>query len=443
MAKSFSSDFLWGASTASYQIEGAADLDGRGESIWDRFCRTPGKVAGGETGAVACDHYHRYREDVALMARLGLKAYRFSIAWPRVLPEGTGAVNGAGLDFYDRLIDELLEAGIAPWPCLYHWDLPQALEDRGGWRNREIAGWFGDYAAVVARRLSDRVGHFATLNEPNVCTLLGHCFGVHAPGLRDELATLAVIHNMNLAHGQAVRALRAAKSALRVGSIHAIQPVQAATEAAADQATQVLYDALWNWAFPDAQVLGRYPEILASVLEPLVEPGDWELIREPLDFFGLNHYTRMRVRYDPYAPFTVGGGPAPEDAERTGMGWEIAPDAFREALVATARRYPDLPIYVTESGAGYEDSLEDGVCDDAPRVAYLARYLDALRAAQGEGADVRGYFVWSLLDNFEWQFGYGKRFGIIYVDYESQKRIPKSSYEWYRRMIATNRSPED
>ncbi len=442
MATTFPSGFLWGASTASYQIEGAADLDGRGESIWDRFCRMPGTVALGETGDVACDHYHRYREDVALMARLGLKAYRFSIAWPRVLPEGTGAVNGAGLDFYDRLIDELLEAGIAPWPCLYHWDLPQSLEDRGGWRNREIARWFGDYAAVVAGRLADRVGHFATLNEPNVFTLLGHGFGVHAPGLRDELATLTAIHNINLAHGEAVRALRAAKSELQIGSIHAIQPVQAATEAEEDQAARVLYDALWNWVFPDAQILGRYPEPLASVLEPLVEPGDLERIREPLDFFGLNHYTRMRVRYAPFAPFTVGGAPPPEDAERTGMGWEIAPDGFREALVATGRRYPGLPIYVTESGAGYEDSLEDGACDDAPRVAYLARYLDSLQTALDEGADIRGYFVWSLLDNFEWQFGYGKRFGIIYVDYESQVRVPKSSYAWYRQVIEANRLPD-
>ena len=284
MAGTFPPDFLWGASTASYQIEGAAAADGRGESIWDRFCATPGRVAGGDTGDVACDHYHRYREDVALMAALGLKAYRFSIAWPRVLPAGTGAVNAAGLDFYDRLIDALLEVGIAPWPCLYHWDLPQALEDRGGWRNRDIARWFGDYAAAVAGRLADRVDHIATLNEPNVFTLMGHSFGVHAPGLCDELATLAAIHNINLAHGEAVRALRAARADLAIGSIHAIQPVAAVGEGEADRAAQALYDALWNWAFPDPQILGRYPDPLAALLEPVIEPGDLERIQVPLEF---------------------------------------------------------------------------------------------------------------------------------------------------------------
>ncbi len=439
MLQGFPRGFVWGASTASYQIEGAVDEDGRGPSIWDTFSRTPGKIANGDTGDTACDHYHRYLDDVALMRRLGLHAYRFSVAWPRVLPSGKGRVNGAGLAFYDRLVDELLKADITPWLCLYHWDLPQALQDEGGWQNRDIAGWFADYALVVQRRLGDRVRHLATLNEPNVAALLGHGTGAHAPGLADRDAALKAIHHLNLAHGRAIAALRDADAELSLGVVNNLHPAVAASDGAADEDAAALADAYWNRAFADPQFLGRYPKPLEPLLAPYIEADDLKTIRQPLDFFGLNHYSPNYIRHDPDAALGFALADPPEGRPVTGMGWEIRPDVFRDLLLDVHRRYGPVPIYVTENGAGYEEAPgADGRVRDEGRVAYLAAYLAAMREAIAAGADVRGYFVWSLLDNFEWAFGYAKRFGLVHVDYPTQRRLPKDSFDYYRRVVAAN-----
>ncbi len=439
MTQRFPEGFIWGASTASYQIEGAANEDGRSASIWDTFSHTPGKVQNGDTGKVACDHYHRYLEDIALMQRLGISAYRFSTAWPRILPQGTGATNPIGFAFYDRLVDALLAAGITPWLCLYHWDLPQALQDRGGWQNRDIADWYTDYALVVHRQLGDRVQHFATFNEPNVFTLLGHALGLHAPGLTDREATLKAIHHVNLAHGQAAAALRAADPDLELGIVNNVQPCVAATPSPEDQRAAERADALWNRAFLDPQFLGRYPTLLEQELAPYLQADDLAMIHQPLDFFGVNHYSRHYIVQDPAAVLGYAMAAVPAGAPVTGMGWEINPGVFRDTLVDIHRRYGPIPIYVTENGAGFEDQLDaDGLVDDRQRVQFLRAYLSALGEAIAAGADVRGYLIWSLLDNFEWAYGYDKRFGLVYVDYQSLKRTPKDSFEYYRRVVEAN-----
>jgi len=439
MTQRFPDGFIWGASTASYQIEGAANEDGRSASIWDTFSHTPGKVQNGDTGDVACDHYHRYLEDIALMQRLGISAYRFSAAWPRILPQGTGATNPIGFAFYDRLVDALLAAGITPWLCLYHWDLPQALQDRGGWQNRDIADWYTDYALVVHRQLGDRVQHFVTFNEPNVFTLLGHALGLHAPGLTDREATLKAIHHVNLAHGQAAAALRAADPDLELGIVNNVQPCVAATPSPEDQRAAERADALWNRAFLDPQFLGRYPTLLEQELAPYLQADDLAMIHQPLDFFGVNHYSRNYIVQDPAAVLGYAMAAVPPGAPVTGMGWEINPGVFRDTLVDIHRRYGPIPIYVTENGAGFEDQLDaDGLVDDRQRVQFLRAYLSALGEAIAAGADVRGYLIWSLLDNFEWAYGYDKRFGLVYVDYQSLKRTPKDSFEYYRRVVEAN-----
>ncbi len=439
MSKQFPNGFVWGASTASYQIEGAATEDGRSPSIWDTFSRTPGKVENGDTGDVACDHYHRYPEDIALMQRLGISAYRFSTAWPRILPQGVGQVNEAGLAFYDRLVDAVLAADLTPWLCFYHWDLPQALENKGGWRNRDIAEWYRDYAMAVHRRLGDRVRHYATFNEQNVFTILGHAEGVHAPGLRDREATLKAIHHVNLAHGKAIAELRADDPDLTLGIVHNMQPILPASDSEADRKTAERADALWNRAFADPQYLGRYPAVLEPDMAPYVRDGDLAAIHQRLDYFGINHYSRNFVRHDPNAMFGFGQKPLPEGTPVTGMGWEIAPGAFKDQLMDIHHRYGPIPIYITENGAGYEDVMDaDGQVHDDYRVDYLEKYLGAVHDAIAEGADIRGYFVWSLLDNFEWAFGYAKRFGLVYVDYETLERIPKQSFEYYRQVAAAN-----
>lgn len=431
-------DFVWGVSTASYQIEGATQEDGRGPSVWDTYCKVPGHIANGDTGDVACDHYHRYAEDIALMHRLGIQSYRFSVAWPRVLPQGSGAPNEAGLAFYDRLIDGLLAAGIQPRLCLYHWDLPQALQDRGGWLNRDMAGWFGDYAALVARRYGDRVKHFATFNEPSVFTLFGYGFAWHPPGLVDPAAFHRAIHHVNLAHGTGVDAIRAGRPSADIGAVHNVQPSRAAGPTPEDAAAARLLDAYWNRAFPEAQLLGRYPAELAALMEPVIKPGDFERIRRPVDWFGLNHYSPIYARADSKAPLGFAWADAPPDVRRSPIGWHEDPGAFRDTLIDVHRRY-HLPIYVTENGSGAVEKPDDaGEINDLQRIAYLRSYGAALREAVAAGADVRGYFVWSLLDNFEWGAGYANRFGLVYVDYATQRRIPKASAHWYARMIRTN-----
>jgi beta-glucosidase len=433
------SDFVWGVSTASYQIEGAVQEGGRGPSIWDRFCRQRGRIANGDTGDVACDHYHRYAEDIDLMRALGVGAYRFSVAWPRILPSGRGAANVAGVAFYDRLIDALLAAGIEPWLCLYHWDLPQALDDRGGWISRDCALWFADYVAVVARRFGDRVKRFATFNEPSVFTLLGYAWGLHAPGIADRTAHLRAIHHVNLGHGAGVEVLRSLVPAASIGAIHNYQPCYPSPDTAENAAAAQLLDAYWNGAFPDPQLLASYPPSIAGAIEPYQQPGDIAAICRSIDWFGLNHYSPIYCKADAGAHLGFSFSNAPAHLDRTGIGWPIYPDGFRETLTKVADRYR-LPIYVLENGyGGPEQPDASGEIKDLARIEYLQAYTQAMKAAIGAGADVRGYFAWSLLDNFEWAEGYLQRFGLIHVDYASQRRTPKASAGWYAQMIATFR----
>jgi beta-glucosidase len=432
----FPDEFLWGVSTSAYQIEGAVKEDGRGASIWDTFCHLPGNIRGDQTGDIACDHYHRWPEDVALMRELGIGAYRLSTAWPRIIPEGSGRANPKGLEFYDRLIDAVMEGGIEPWICLYHWDLPQTLEYRGGWQNRDVASWFADYAAVTARRLGDRVKSWATFNEPNAASVLGYGEGIHAPGIRSRDSAMRAIHAMNLAHGLGVEAMRSERADLLIGNIYNFHPREPASEHEQDENAALVLDALWNRSFPDPQFHGAYPEPLAAEMADLIQPGDLEIIQQKLDYFAFNHYTRSRVRYDPDHPFEASTVPPEPGTPVTEMGWEIAPDAFRQVMIEAKERYSgDLPIYVLENGAAFSDRIDaDGRIRDEQRIAYLRSYLGAVVDAIAAGVPVRGYFVWSLLDNFEWAFGYNKRFGLVHVDFDTLERRPKDSFQFYSEL---------
>ena len=432
--------FIWGASTAAAQIEGAAMTDGRGPSIWDAFASTPGNIRDGATPAVACDHYHRYKEDVALMKQLGLQAYRFSVSWSRVMPEGTGTINEAGLDFYSHLIDELLANGIEPWLCLYHWDLPLALHERGGWPNRDCAAWFVDYAALLGDRFGDRVERWATFNEPNMFVLAGYGAGTDAPGIADFGAMLAAAHTVNIAHGHAVKALRDLNVKGQIGVICNQQPALPVTPSDDDKAAAAFMDLVWNRSFADPMILGDYPEGLKELYAPFVQDGDLDIIRQPIDFFGLNHYSPTYVKSDPSAIGGIGFGAPPEGAPTTMMGWEIAPDAFAKTLTQEYERY-GLPIVVTENGMA--DAAEvgpDGKVNDQGRIDYLSKYLGAVASVIDAGARIDGYFVWSLIDNFEWSEGYGPRFGVVHIDYETLKRTPKASFYWLAQQIEHQRA---
>lgn len=432
-------DFIWGVSTSSYQIEGGATDDGRGPSIWDVRCRQAGKVANGDTGAVACDHYHRHREDIEAMRSLGVGAYRFSVAWPRVLPRGIGVPNPAGLAFYDRLIDDLLAAGIEPWLCLYHWDLPQALQDQGGWTTRDSAGWFADYAALACRRYGDRVRRWITFNEFSVFTLFGYAMDWQAPGQVDRRAHLQAIHHVNLAHGAAVDVIRSLVPGASIGAIHNRQRVLPRGSGDADRDAANTLDAFWNRTFPEAQLEAAYPSPVAEAIEPFVQAGDMARICRPIDWFGLNHYGPIFARAEPSALWGFAWADPPEETERTPIGWAIHPEMFRDELVELSRRFR-LPVVVTENGSGGADlPAADGRVDDPRRVDYLRAYTAAMNEAIAAGADVRGYFIWSLLDNFEWGAGYANRFGLFHVDFATLRRTPKSSARWYRELIATAR----
>ncbi|PWC74317.1 GH1 family beta-glucosidase [Azospirillum sp. TSH64] len=433
----FPKDFLWGASTSAYQIEGGAEADGRAPSIWDSFCKLKGRVDNGDSGDVACDHYHRMPQDVDLMAELGLQAYRFSVSWPRVLPRGRGAPNGKGLEFYDRLIDRLLDRGIEPWLCLYHWDLPQALQDMGGWASRDSIGWFEDYAALCARRYGDRVKRWATFNEFSVFTLFGWAFGWGAPSIADRATHLKVIHHVNLAHGAGVDVLRTLVPDASIGAVHSVQPMRPETDRPEDVEAAALFDEHWNRAFPDAQLLAHYPRRIADAIEPYVQPGDMARIARPVDWFGLNHYAPVYGRRDDSLIWGFGFGSPPTGMKRTAIDWPFDPGCFRDTLLDLTRRYR-LPIYVTENGYGTkaaETPDAEGRVVDTERLSYLQAYIAAMAEAKRRGADVQGYFVWSLLDNFEWGGGYGTRFGIVRVDFETQARIPKESARWYSDLI--------
>ncbi|MEZ5093367.1 GH1 family beta-glucosidase [Nocardioides sp.] len=433
--------FVFGTSTSAYQIEGAWTDDGKGLSIWDTFAHLPDRIIDGSTGNEACDHYHRYPEDVALMKQLGAKGYRFSVSWPRVQPLGFGEVNEAGLDFYDRLVDELCEAGIEPMVTLYHWDLPQELEDRGGWLDRNIAGVFGEFARIVAERIGDRVEHWVPINEPNVVTMLGYATGVHAPGHQLLFDALPVAHHLLLAHGRAAIALREA-GAQSVGCANNHAPMWPATDSDADIGATKLFDQLWNGLYLEPMLLGRYPVDLAPFMDEFIEPGDLALIRQPLDFYGLNYYNPLKIAATPedaelpFEQLPIVGYPT------TDFGWPVVPDALREWLITMRARYRAAipPVYITECGASYGVGPDaDGVVDDQARIDYLDAHLRAVAEAVRIGLDIRGFYTWSLLDNFEWAEGYTQRFGLVHVDFETQQRTPKRSFDWYSRVIAATR----
>jgi beta-glucosidase len=440
-AKPFPTDFVWGTATASYQIEGAAYEDGRGESVWDRFCATPGKVRNADNGAVACDFYHRYRDDIALMRELGLDAFRFSVAWPRVLPEGRGKVNDAGLDFYDRLVDELLGNGIAPYVTLFHWDTPQVLEDAGGWPARDTVEAFGEYVEAVVDRLGDRVGHWITHNEPWVVAWVGHGWGHHAPGRTSDRDALAAAHHLLLSHGRAVEIIRRAAPQAQVGITLNLDNPLPAGDSPEDLAAVRWVDGLHNRWFLDPIFRGAYPDDMAEAWAddlPEIREGDLQTIAAPIDFLGVNNYSSPLVAAD------ENGGRAKivrrSDVDRTDMGWEVVPDELHGLLTRLTRDYDPPAIYVTENGAAYPDIRgHDGRVLDPERQAYLEGYIHAAGRAVAEGVPLRGYFAWSLLDNFEWAWGYWKRFGLIYVDYATLERVPKGSFYWYRDFIAAQR----
>ncbi|MGH3737578.1 MAG: GH1 family beta-glucosidase [Micromonosporaceae bacterium] len=448
LSGAFPADFVWGVSAAAYQIEGAVGEDGRGPSVWDTFCAQPGRIRNGESGAVATDHYHRYREDVALMRELGVGSYRFSIAWPRVVPTGSGAVNPKGLDFYDRLVDELCAAGIAPAATLFHWDLPQPLEDAGGWTSRETAERFAEYATVVGEKLGDRVAMWMPLNEPVVVTMFGYAVGNHAPGRALGFEALPVAHHLLLGHGLAVQALRAAGCGnIGIASNHA--PTWPASRDAEDVGAAQAYDTLVNWLFADPLLTGRYPEGFDQAM-PGPVADDLAVISTPLDWYGINYYQPALVgvagggqaaavdgaALPPGLPFELREHP---DRPKTDFGWSIVPEGLTEILTSFRDRYGTRlpPLYVTESGCSYHDAPPvDGRVADQPRIDYHDAHIRAVADARAAGVDVRGYFAWSIMDNFEWAEGYRERFGLVYVDYATLTRTPKDSFFWYRDLVA-------
>ncbi|MCU1655963.1 MAG: putative beta-glucosidase [Pseudonocardiales bacterium] len=467
-SRRFPDGFVWGAATAAYQIEGAVGEAGRGRSIWDTFSHLPGRVRDGDTGDVATDHYHRTAEDIAIMAELGLGAYRFSVSWPRILPTGSGAVNRAGLDFYTRLVDDLLAASITPLVTLYHWDLPEALQQTGGWANRDTAARFAEYAEVVGAALGDRVATITTLNEPWCSAFLGHAAGVHAPGLRDDATALAAAHHLNLAHGLGVAALRAVLPATgRVSLTLNLAQVRGASEADRDAVRHV--DGIANRIFLDPVLRGSYP---ADVIDDLRHITDWSFIQDgdltaisaPIDALGINYYSPTLVTSatpdivagatdawvnDPQSapgpsrfPGTDRAYAVPQDGPYTAMHWRIEPDSLTDLLVRVHRDYPGVQLMITENGAAFDDAVSpDGEVHDRDRIDYIAAHLAAVHGAIQAGADVRGYFVWTLLDNFEWAWGYSKRFGLVHVDFATLQRRLKDSARWYRDVIAANGLP--
>jgi beta-glucosidase len=441
----FPSDFAWGVATSSYQIEGAVAEGGRGSSIWDTFAATPGRVVGGESGETAIEHYKRFGDDVDLMSRLGIEAYRFSIAWPRIQPSGRGAVNGEGIAFYDQLVDTLLAQGITPWATLYHWDLPQVLEDAGGWPVRDTAYRFEEYAAHVADALGDRVKHFITLNEPWCSAFLGYGSGRHAPGRADAADALAASHHLLLGHGLAVQALRERVTEAQVGITLNLYPVAAAHDGHGVEEAVRRIDGLSNRWFLDPVLRGSYPkdvvEDVAHVTDlGFVADGDLDMISVPLDFLGVNYYTRHVV-----GPGAFPGAEAVDFASRglptTAMGWEVDPDGLFDILTRVTRDYGDLPLVMTENGAAFDDVLgEDGVVHDPDRTEFLVSHLRAAARAVAAGVPLQGYFAWSLMDNFEWAEGYAKRFGIVHVDFETQVRTVKDSGRWYAAFLTGDRN---
>ncbi|MEO6012124.1 MAG: GH1 family beta-glucosidase [Devosia sp.] len=427
----FGPNFVFGAATSAYQIEGGQN-DGRGPSIWDTFAATPGNVKNADDGRMACDHYNRWPEDLDIVHDGGFGAYRFSFAWPRLIPEGTGAVNQAGIDFYDRLIDGMLERGLKPFGTLYHWDLPSALQDKGGWTNRDIGGWFADYASLIAHNFGDRLHATATINEPWCVSVLSHLLGIHAPGHRDLRSAARAMHHVLYAHGMGVDALRA-DGVKNIGIVTNLEKSEPASDSAADRAAADIGDALFNRWFLGGVYKGQYPDVLTKILEGYL-PTDWqrdmEIVSRPLDWAGINYYTRGLYAADPTRPalpIKQVKGPLPKND----LGWETYPEGLRDLLVRVSKEYTKLPLYVTENGMSEND--------DARRIDYYDGHLNAVLDAQKQGADVRGYFAWSLLDNYEWAEGYASRFGIVHVDFNTQMRTPKGSYRAFQGMLHNTR----
>jgi beta-glucosidase len=442
----FPQGFHWGTATASYQIEGAWQEDGKGESVWDRFAHTPGRIRDGQTGDRACDSYHRHREDVALMRAMNLTSYRFSIAWPRIQPEGRGAANAKGLDYYRRLVDDLLAAGIRPFPTLYHWDLPQALEDAGGWPNRDTAGRFADYAEIMLRALGDRVPSWMIFNEPSIFTVMGYLIGIHAPGRRSLDDTLRAGHTVNLAQGEAFRVIKAVRPDAVVGSAFNMSPCEPAGDSAADAAAAERWHSMVNYWYVLPALRGHYPEAFTAGLPSArmgIRDGDLERVQAPLDFIGINLYTRTRVQAASGDPFGLGavpvGGMGGEDGPKTDFGWEVWPKALYDMILRVTRDFDRPVIEVTENGCSYGDGPgEDGVIRDTRRVEYHRGFLSEVARAIQDGADVRGYHAWSLLDNFEWAEGFHQRFGLVWVDFATCERRIKESGRWFGRAAAEN-----
>ncbi len=458
----FPDGFLWGSATSSYQIEGAWKEDGKGESIWDVFSHTPGRVANGDTGDIAIDHYHRYKEDVALMAELGLQAYRFSFSWPRIMPSGTGTVEKRGLDFYDRLIDELLEKNISPMATLYHWDLPAALQEKGGWVNRDSAEWFSDYAAAVHGAFADRIPMWATLNEPWVISFLGHGTGIHAPGITDPEAAFRTAHHLLLGHGYAIDQMRAQSSTTQLGIVLNLAPVYLEGDAPADHPAHeaiTLQNAMLNRLWLDPLFEGHYPKALldlGAVFTEMITDGDIGQMNRPLDWIGVNYYQDSRSVPDNSAvttgldstgngalPGSRGVRPAPAVGEVTDFGWSTTPHGLRNLLVSIHNDYPSHPdIYITENGCAYDYPVVDGAINDKRRIAYITEHLTSVHQAIAEGVPVRGYMHWSLFDNFEWAEGYRQRFGLVHVDFDTLERTPKQSARYYSSIISRNGLPD-
>ena len=426
----FGDDFVFGVATAAYQIEGG-QTDGRGTSIWDTFSATPGNVDLGDTGLNACDHYNRWPEDLDLIRDGGFDAYRFSLAWPRLIPEGTGATNQAGIDFYDRLIDGMLERGIRPFATLYHWDLPSPLQDMGGWMNRDIAKWFADYAVLVQQKFGDRLESIATINEPWCVAFLSHFLGNHAPGYRDLRAGARAMHHVLLAHGTATEAIRA-EGGDNIGIVLNLSCGMPATDSEEDKVATQMWDGVFNRWYLDGVLKGEYPKDMVSVIAPYLPEGfekDMAVVGTPIDWLGINYYSRNLMAHDasrPIFPIKSVDGPL----EKTEMGWEIYPDGLENLLVRISSEYKKLPIYVTENGMAEIEGV-----DDPRRTSYYSDHLKAVLRAREKGVDMRGYFAWSLMDNFEWSFGYSKRFGLVHVDYETQMRTPKSSYRAFQGLL--------
>ena len=442
--RSFPSDFTWGVATAAYQVEGAVMEGGRGPSIWDTFTHTPGLSFNGDTGDIAADHYHRWEEDLDLLVTLGVPAYRFSLSWSRLQPDGRGPLNREGVDFYRSLLTGLEKRNIHPLVTLYHWDLPQALEDEGGWPNRNIAYAFADFTKLVISEFAGFDAEWITINEAWCISFLGYGSGAHAPGRKNTLDAVAAAHHLNLAHGLALREFRRAAPHLRVGITNIVTDIVPASESNEDRLAVQRLDASSNRLFLDPVLLGDYSAIVREVLAPfgfddLIQDGDLEIIRQPIDFLGVNHYQRVIVWAAAGHGF-MNLQEQPAEPATTSFGWSIIPDSLHDVLVRVAREYTDLPIYVTESGASFDDYLDpNGDVIDTRRVSYFSDYLSAAGQAIQEGVNLRAYFAWSFLDNFEWAEGYSKRFGLVYVEYRTQERIPKRSAYWYRQLIANHR----